>query len=386
VKVKSGIYVAIFVLLISLIGCTDEKSVVSNLDEENSPLVKEALKLGNEALQKKQYDKAKTLFNIVLQNDPQNKEAFLIKGIIFNYTIAKEQFEKMNVEEARRRIDFIDEQYTNYAIKNDIDSLKEQIVNEIKKKESIDNEINKVSKLYSNKDKHSEAFDIITKLSSMNLSDSQQIRLVDMVAYARSYISRPIEGAFKEKLEKVEKEISENGETRPEEIKRWEATLNEMLDTIKKSVSEEQVKKINEVQTLWELYKNKKAQSEYLSTNGSIASSLKVSSVLIDTRNRCYVLADMYGSSFLKMTEREKNELEWWESRLNESKLIIDTINSSKKSDLNTHSFWNAYITLLAEEAALLYKGTKDEDHAYKVSYLRSTMRGYVDFTINLAK
>jgi hypothetical protein len=389
VNVKFGIFVVVFVLLISLIGCTNEQPVGSNVEDEKKPLVEEAIKLGKEALNNNEYMNALTLFEIALSNDDGNKEAALLKTMINQYITAKKQIEQLKVKEAQKTLEDISVEYSNYSIKKDINNLKSRIEEELKEKAMIESEINKITAL-NEEDKYYEAYDLFVKLSQKNLAfnhEQKLSKLSDEIKkgitnnYYREEESKSFDGQFKEKLDKVEKGIKEDPELQKlhggstidmqkaydEELKRWRTALDEIIEVIKKTESEKQIKKLNEVQTIWNLFIKKRADLVVDSYGGgSGGPGAYISSIASATKDRCYDLAVLYGGTMNEMANLDPYEFQYWINNpsIGENDKVLD-------------SLWRVYINLHAEEVAMKYKGTANEQLAYNTSLLNDIKAHY---------
>ena len=93
-------------------------------------------------VENKEYEKAITSLEMILDKDKENEEANKLYEIIDSYQKAKEAFEENDFEEVEEILDSIDKEYKNYPIKDDIDKLKkdlEDTSNEDSKSEEINN-------------------------------------------------------------------------------------------------------------------------------------------------------------------------------------------------------------------------------------------------------
>lgn len=78
-------------------------------------------------VENKEYEKAITSLEMILDKDKENEEANKLYEIIDSYQKAKEAFEEEDFEEAEEILDSIDKEYKNYPIKDDIDKLKKDL-------------------------------------------------------------------------------------------------------------------------------------------------------------------------------------------------------------------------------------------------------------------
>ena len=78
-------------------------------------------------IENKEYEKAITSLEMILDKDKENEEANRLYEIIDSYQKAKEAFEENDFEEAEEILDSIDKEYKNYPIKDDIEKLKKDL-------------------------------------------------------------------------------------------------------------------------------------------------------------------------------------------------------------------------------------------------------------------
>ena len=103
---------------------------------------------GIEYLNKKEYEKAITTFDLVLDEKSDNKEALQLKDMINKYLEAKKYFDNGELEKANTLVNEIDKEDSNYKeFKEDVDKLKNNVNSDIKKNKEIDDNINKVRDL-----------------------------------------------------------------------------------------------------------------------------------------------------------------------------------------------------------------------------------------------
>ena len=129
---------------------------------------------GVEYLNQKEYEKAITAFDFVLEEKSNDTEALQLKGIIGKYLEAKKLFDNGNIEEANKLINEIGEEGSNYKeFQSDINNLKEQITTYMKKIKEINDYINKAKELVKEK-KYNDAKNIIEKLEKDKLNIKEQ--------------------------------------------------------------------------------------------------------------------------------------------------------------------------------------------------------------------
>jgi uncharacterized protein YecT (DUF1311 family) len=380
-KLVNRFFVILF--LLSTVGCTQEENSANSIAIE-------ALQQGKTALQNKEYHKAETLFEIVLDNTPENKEAEQLHALVKVYLTAKQQYDQKLIEEAQQTLEGINQEYVKFSIKDDIESLKTEM-------ESIVSQLHKILTLYNEK-KFQEAFNLIPTLATQKLSIDQShklneitekldIELLDIYFWNGYYINKePVKGIYKDKLIQVEKGIEidlnkaysgssiEMRGAAMEGLQRWESALNEIL--------EHAGKEENELKTIWFLYRNKRAELEkWHFEGGSIAPYVYVQALARDTKTICYTMADLYGGSTTKIKKIAALELNWWERRVDEElKKLKEGKGHEFSGKINEiQALWTAYRTMLAQEAATIYKDTPYEDIAYDYYLLKETKDRYYD-------
>lgn len=143
-----------------LVGCTNSK-------------VKKELEKGMTAIENGQYEEAKVDFENVIKEDAENQDAKKLLNIINCYSNAKQEFEADNIKEAEKYISEMPSNYSNYKIKDDIDSLKKKIDDRSKEINSINNELNKVDQLIKDK-KYEEAEKEVEKINNNGTKDQKE--------------------------------------------------------------------------------------------------------------------------------------------------------------------------------------------------------------------
>ncbi|WP_297714241.1 hypothetical protein [Clostridium sp.] len=150
----------VLVLVLALVGC------------ENS-IVKKSIEEAKLSIESKDYDKALTSLQTVLDEDSDNEEGKKLYSIVDSYQKAKKSFEENNVDEAKKLLDEINDEYVNYMIKDDIDALKQQVENKIKEIELIDSNLTKLLGLVDEK-KYDEASALFEEINKSSLNDEQK--------------------------------------------------------------------------------------------------------------------------------------------------------------------------------------------------------------------
>lgn len=167
---------------------------------------------GVEYLNQKEYEKAITAFDFVLEEKSNDTEALQLKGIIGKYLEAKKLFDNGNIEEANKLINEIGEEGSNYkGFNSDVNNLKDQITTYMKKIQEINDYINKAKDLIKEK-KYNDAKTIIEKLEKDKLNDNQKKEIEDLKKIINSELQKEKEEAIKEEKAKQAKKEKENKE------------------------------------------------------------------------------------------------------------------------------------------------------------------------------
>lgn len=160
---KRKVSIAIL-LIISLIFCGCGNSIVDKSIEQ-----------AKKSIESKEYDKALASLELALDEDKDNEEANKLYSIIDGYKRAKNLVDENKMAQAKETIDKIDEDYINYSIKDDVDSLKEQVDNYLKEVENITTVLSECENMFNNK-QYAECKNNINDkvLSSQYVTDEQK--------------------------------------------------------------------------------------------------------------------------------------------------------------------------------------------------------------------
>lgn len=142
-------------------------------------VVKKSIEEAKLSIERKDYDKALTSLQTVLDEDSDNEEGKELYSIVDTYQKAKKSFEENNVDESKKLLDEINDEYVNYMIKDDIDSLKQQVENKIKEIELIDNNLTKLLGLVDEK-KYDEANTLFEEINKNSLNDEQKNKVNEL--------------------------------------------------------------------------------------------------------------------------------------------------------------------------------------------------------------
>ncbi|MGG7078412.1 hypothetical protein [Clostridium sardiniense] len=169
---------------------------------------------GLELMSQKEYKKAIASFELALDEKPDEKEALEGKEMIEKYISAKEFLNDGQAEEANKKISEINSNYTNFSgFSDDVNELKNQIDDSIKKDEKINGSISEVRELI-NKKSYDEAKKLIDKIGKEKLNENQRIQVEDLGARVSTELSKiDIQKRAKEEVEKKAKEQKEKGNT-----------------------------------------------------------------------------------------------------------------------------------------------------------------------------
>ena len=114
-------------------------------------IVKKSIEQAITAIDNKEYDKALLSLEMALDEDKENEEATKLYKIVGSYQDANSAMEDKNLEEAKKALDSINDDYVNYSIKDDIDELKKEIENHYKEIDKINNHLEEAEKMFNDK-------------------------------------------------------------------------------------------------------------------------------------------------------------------------------------------------------------------------------------------
>ena len=101
-------------------------------------MTKKSIEQSKTFMQSREYDKAIISLEMALDEDKENEEANKLYKIINSYQKANKALAENNIEEAKKILDSMDDEYLSYSIKDDINSLKKDV-------ENYDSEVQKVN-------------------------------------------------------------------------------------------------------------------------------------------------------------------------------------------------------------------------------------------------
>lgn len=165
---KKLLSIILTLLIVTAVGC-------------GNGMEKKAMDQAKLALGNKEYDKASASFQLVLDENSKNEEARKIKEIIDTYLESKKSLDSNKLDDANTTIDKIDDDYSNYSINGDVNSLKTDIKNKISLRDKMQNDIAKAESLVNEK-KYDEAKTIIEKLNKNDLDEIQKSKVNELLS------------------------------------------------------------------------------------------------------------------------------------------------------------------------------------------------------------
>lgn len=187
-------------------------------------VVKKSIEQAKTAIESKEYDKALASLQLALDEDKDNEEANKLYSIVDGYQKAKKLVDENKITEAKEIIDGINSDYINYAIKDDIDSLKNQIDNYLKEVENITALLNEAENMFNNK-KYAECKNHINDkiLASQYVTDEQKVKADELVKKSDEAINEIEAQRIAEEKKKQEeaKKAEEEKKKQQSSVKRY---------------------------------------------------------------------------------------------------------------------------------------------------------------------
>ena len=134
-------------LAISLVGCNNN-SISKNIDA------------AKDFINNKEYNKAESALENVIDQDSSNREAKQLMDIVSNYEGALAHYNAGEYKDAVKELNEIPVEYKDYKIKDDIDNLKHELAFQIDKTKDVNAYIKKAKELIA-KNKYDEAEEVI---------------------------------------------------------------------------------------------------------------------------------------------------------------------------------------------------------------------------------
>ncbi|MGG7179254.1 hypothetical protein ACQPU1_16915 [Clostridium paraputrificum] len=208
-------------------------------------VVKKSIEQARTAIESKEYDKALASLQLALDEDKDNEEAKKLYSIVDTYQKAKKLVDENKITEAKEIIDGINSDYINYAIKEDIDSLKSQIDNYLKEVENITALLNEAENMFNNKQYAECKSHINDKILSLQyVTDEQKVRAEELIKKSDEAINEIEAQRIAEEKKKQEeaKKAEEEKKKQQSSVKRYyvphlnkSLTMDEMFNEYNKS-------------------------------------------------------------------------------------------------------------------------------------------------------
>ncbi|MGL4570822.1 MAG: lysozyme inhibitor LprI family protein [Clostridium sp.] len=316
---KSIIITIVAIVIVSILGG-------AGFFVYRSSTTNKGVEKGIELINDKEYDKALASFELVLDDDANNKEAMEGKDLVSKYIDAKKLFDEGKIEEAKREIESMPSDYGKYsALKGDVDILKSKIDENLNLNKDIDKEIDKVRNLIKDKG-YKEAKKIIDTLNNKELNDTQKKTVEDLngrvdseLQKANIEVSKPKDKSnssntgtnmgldkikYLNKLKSIQNEIDkmEPGYTDPEmrqnasaEYTAWDNELNDIYGYLKNNLPQDKFKVLEKEEVQWIKDKEAKAKKNSEQYKGGTMERLEyICTLASETKNRCYELVNNY--------------------------------------------------------------------------------------------
>ncbi|MDQ0151054.1 lysozyme inhibitor LprI family protein [Eubacterium multiforme] len=239
--------------------------------------------------------------------------------MVNKYLDSKDFFDKGDFDEANKKINEINQEYSNYnGFKNDVDSLKDKINKAIKNSKELNDNLDKIREQINNKN-YKEAKNLIDKLEKSELDKNQKQQLEDLKGRVNSELSKSEEKSgsvgylgnaaidkknYINKLNAI-KEETENSITGESTVemrsqasdvyKEWDSALNDIYGTLKAKLPKDKFKQLEKDEVRWIKIKESKAEkamAEY--KGGTMAPLVKLGTLSSETEKRCYELVNKY--------------------------------------------------------------------------------------------
>lgn len=221
----------IIVLALTLTGCGNK-------------IVKKSIEEAKAAIESKEYDKALVALEVALNEESDNSEALKLYSIIEDYIEAKDLLMKENnIDKVKKVLDGIDAEYVNYAIKEDIDSLKLQLEEKIKEYELVNSNLTNLLTLVDEK-KYDEANALVEEINKGSLNKEQKDNVNELKTRIDSELAKieadkkaaaEEEARLKEEARIAEEQIAE-AEAKAEAEVRAKEGQNQQPSTREKAV------------------------------------------------------------------------------------------------------------------------------------------------------
>lgn len=118
-------------------------------------IAKKSIEQSKTFMESKEYDKAIISLEMALDEDKENEEANKLYKIIDSYQKANKALAENNIEESKKILDSMDNEYLKYPIKDDIDGLKNDVENYYNETEKVNTYLTEAESLF-NDNKYNE--------------------------------------------------------------------------------------------------------------------------------------------------------------------------------------------------------------------------------------
>lgn len=198
----------VLILALGLVGC-------------GNSIVRKSIEEAKLSIESKDYDKALASLQTVLDEDSDNEEGKKLYSIVDSYQKSKKSFEDNNVDESKKLLDEINDEYVNYMIKDDIDSLKQQVENKIKEIELINSNLTKLLGLV-DEEKYDEANTLFEEINKNSLNDEQKNKANEL----KTRIDTELAEIEAQKKAEEEVRLAEEAKRLEEEKRKQDEILN----------------------------------------------------------------------------------------------------------------------------------------------------------------
>ena len=305
---KKHIIITLIVIIIIIAACGIGFYVYKN------SAINKQLEKADSLVNESEYDKALAQYELILDNDSDNKKAKEAKEMLEEYLDAKKLYDEGKLDEAKESIEKINKSYESYNnFKDNIEGLREKINEGLKTNKDIDSSISKARDLIENK-KYEEAKKVLDKINSSDLKENQKQTIYDLKGRVDSEIKNKTESKkeslatdrmrFLNELNDIQKDINDMppGDTTAEmnefadrEYKLWDNALNEIYGYLKNNLPQDKFKALEQDEVRWIKEKEAKAKDAADKFKGGTAApSVYLGTLADETKDRCYKLVNDY--------------------------------------------------------------------------------------------
>lgn len=278
-------------IMIALLG-------ISGCDADKDNLSEKAIEQGKLAMANQEYDKALSSFDLALTEGTEDVQIKEMYDIIKKYKEAEEYLEKEDFEKADRTLKEINSNYTRYAIKEDIDRLREGVDNKQQPEAKEDKQDKQ------DDEKKSEKLEPV-KPKPVVEAPKKPEPVAEVKPVAKNEVkSRKDEYIRKmDNLEQNYRNLSSvytNGtdeeiyQAEYENYEAWDKLINEIWSVLKTQLSKEDMAELSKIQNQWIKNKESTAESDELDYGYDRSGIVYISTVGSLTRDRCYELVNLY--------------------------------------------------------------------------------------------